>query len=116
MPFVIDLPVVAPAQVQTCAVDFGYFLPPGVRLHGVPVLSMSVRIGTDATPSSRINSGPIVGTVSTALGGTGLANTAILFQVHNCLDGVTYLIELYCDRSDGDVAEGWVRLACIAPS
>lgn len=115
MPQLIDLPVVAPTQVQTCTMDFGKFLPLGVTLQGAPSLTISVRLGTDNDPTSRINAGPIIGTAPTVVGGTGLTDTAVLFQVHNCLDGVTYLIEVHCDRSDGDVAEAWVRLACVAP-
>jgi len=115
-PQLIDLPAVAPNQIQTMAVDFGRYLPPTVTLQGIPTLSMSVRLGDDATPLDRLFVGPIIGTVPTSLGGTGLPKTAIIFQLRDCLGDVSYVIDMYCDRSDGDVAESSVRFACLFPS
>jgi hypothetical protein len=115
-PRLIDLPAVGPSQLQTCAIDYGKFLPPGVTLEGIPELRVSVHFGVDDHPSSRISAGPEVGTIAPDIGGTGHPNAAILFQVYGGLVGVTYLIDFRCARSDGDAAENCVRLACVARS
>lgn len=115
MPFFGTFPPVAQAQKQTISMDFGQFLPFGVGLTGTPTLALSVAFGADSSPSSRVTSGPIVGTVSTTLGGSGITNTAILFQVFGCLPGVDYIAEVTCSRTDGDVVEGSARLPCHAP-
>jgi len=116
MPKLNDLPSIAPTQVQTCAIDFGNFLPSGVTLTGTPTIRITLRSGTDASPQSRLVGGPTVGTAAAAIGGTGIANAAILFQIGGCVGGAVYTIETYCTRSDSDVAEGWTRLTCDAPS
>lgn len=110
-----DFPYIAPDQVQTCAIDFGNFLPTGVTLTGTPTLSFTVHSGIDPNPSSRVLTGPQVGTIPTTLGGTGITNAAVQFQLGTCLGSVIYLISLHCDRSDGDVAQGWSHIACVAP-
>jgi hypothetical protein len=115
-PRLIDLPAVGPDQLQTCAIDYGKLLPPGVTLSGIPELRVSLHFGVDDHPSSRISAGPEVGTIAPDIGGTGRPNAAILFQVYGGLHGVTYLIDFRCARSDGDAAENCVRLSCVARS
>jgi hypothetical protein len=56
-----------------------------------------------------------IGTASLAIGGTGLANTALIFRVAGCFAGAVYTIEVICRRTDGDTVEGWTRLACAGP-
>jgi hypothetical protein len=116
MPFIGELPFVAPDQVQTIALDFGRFLPAGVMLTGLPELNVSVKSGTDSSPASRISAGPTIGTAAQAIGGTGRAQTAVLFQVAGCVAGATYIVEAVCPRSDGDTAEGYVYLHCVQPN
>jgi hypothetical protein len=108
------LPFVSPAQKQTISVDFGAFLPGGVTLTGSPTVTATVNSGTDSTPQSRISGGS-VGTESLANGGSGVANTAISFQVSGTLPGVVYIIEVVCTRSDGDIVEAWGYLPSEAP-
>ncbi len=119
LPQVIYLPSVGPNQVQTIGVDFGNFLPAGVVLNGTAPSTLSVTlsalIGTDASPQSRIASGPTIGTISQANGGSGLANTAVLFQVSGCLPNVQYQADVVSHRSDGDTVEAYVRFNCSAP-
>lgn len=115
MPQLSDFPAIAPNQIQTMAMDFGNFLPPGVTLTGTPDLNISVRSGFDGTPNSRITAGPTIGTAPSTIGGTGKTNTAILFQVSNARNGVVYILEVVCTRTDGDVAEGWNHLPCAGP-
>ncbi len=115
-PRLIDLPAVGPHQLQTCAIDYGKFLPPGVTLEGIPELRVSVHFGDDNHPFSHISAGPEVGTIATDIGGTGHPNAAILFQVYGGLVGVTYLIDFRCARSDGDAADNCIRLSCVARS
>jgi hypothetical protein len=115
-PFVPDLPPVTPAQQQTIALDFGDFLSPGTTLVGTPTLNFTVESGVDPTPTSRISGGPVIGTAPTTIGGTGIADGAILFQVAGCVEGVTYLAEVVCDCSDGNIAEGFTHLRCVLPS
>ena len=115
MPFFGTFPPISPAQKQTFSFDFGQFLPPGVTLTGTPTVALTTVYGTDSSPLSRITGGPTIGTVPTSLGGSGIANTAILFQLFGCLAGVQYVIETVCTRSDGDVAEGSARLQSNPP-
>ena len=110
------LPSVASLQVQTCAIDFGVFLPSGVTLTGTPTVNLGVNSGSDASPQSRLSSPPSIGTVPTSRGGTGIPNTAVIFQISGCLNGVTYTVEVVCPRSDGDTAEAWTLLPCVDPS
>lgn len=108
---------VAPSQVQTCAIDFGNFLPSGVTLSGTPSLNVTVSKGYSSDPNNIINGSPTIGSVSADEGGTGLNNTAVLFQVKGCEAGLIYTIEVTCARSDNsDIVEGWTHLTCIAPS
>lgn len=116
MPAIGALPPVAPNQKQTMAIDFGQFLPSGVTLTGTPTVTLSTSFGSDPAADSRVVSGPSIGTVSAALNGSGVVNAAIIFQVANCLPGVNYIVESYCDRSDGDVAEASTRFPCNQPS
>ncbi len=94
------------------AIDFGNFLPAGVTLTGTPTIALSVSYGTDAAPQSRLVGGPVVGT---ARDGTGIANTAIVFQIGSCVAGTIYVIDAYCLRSDGDTAEASAHFQCLAP-
>jgi hypothetical protein len=116
MPQFPTFPPVAPSQFQTCAFDFGDTLPNGVTLTGTPTINILHHIGIDPSPGSRIRSGPSVGTVPISQGGSGISNTAVIFQVGNCLNGVVYTIEVVCNRLDSDVAEGWAWLPCVGPT
>ena len=116
MPGIIPpLPAMAPDQVQTMGMDFGLFLPSGVTLTGTPTLTLGVASGTDPDPQSHLSFGPTVGTLPTAQGGSGVTDTAIIFQISGAIGEVTYSVEGVCTRSDGDRAEGWVLLPCISP-
>lgn len=115
MPFFGQFPSVAPNQKQTISLDFGNFLPSGVTLTGTPTLNWIVKFGSDPTPTSHVTAGPIVGTISPTVGGSGIADTAILFQILGLLPGVTYIVEILCNRSDGDIAEGSAVLSCVSP-
>lgn len=111
-PFTIQLPPVGPNQLQTMGLDFGKFLPAGVTLTGTPTVTLSVSSGTDATPAARLTRAGAVGTISTADGGTGVTNAAVLFQVGTCVAKVVYIADVVCARSDGDVAEGSLWFPC----
>ena len=115
MPFFGNFPAVASIQKQTLSFEFGDFLPANVTLTGTPTLNITTIFGSDSSPNSHVTSGPIVGSVPKAEGGTGLANTAILFQITGCLAGVTYTAEVSCSRSDGDVVEGSATFQCRSP-
>ena len=110
------LPDVATAQVQTMAVDFGFFLVTGVTLMGTPILNLGVSAGSDPDPQSRLNTEPAIGTSPTSQGGSGIVNAAVLFQVADCQSGVTYTVEAICARSDGDTAEAWTRFTVVDPN
>jgi hypothetical protein len=115
-----DFPnMVASIQAQTLWIDFGKFLPSGVALSGAPTLSIangSYSAAKDSSPSSRLTAGPSIGTISTALGGTGLTNTALLFQLSNLQPNVTYLLTYACGRSDGtDVVAGFNHVYAQPP-
>ena len=97
-------------------VDFGGYLRQGSTLTSAPTLVASVSLGTDPSPQSRIIGGPTIGTIPSNEGGTGLANTAILWQIDQCLAGVTYVIDIYCPSSDGDVVEASTRFSCVPAS
>jgi hypothetical protein len=116
MPAIAALPAVGVNQAQTMGVDFGNFLPPGVTLVGTPTVKLTTSFGNDPNPQSRISAGPVVGTISPALNGTGLANTSIIWQVEGCLPDVFYIVELSCARSDPDIAEASTRFPCYAPA
>ncbi len=116
-----DLPnIVAGVQDQTCWVDFGKFLNPGgsgsVALAGTPTITVStVKPGADPAPQSHLTAGPTIGTVSTALGGSGLTNCAILFQLSDLL-AVKYLLVYACGRSDGsDIVAAFNHVTGQAP-
>lgn len=104
---------------QTVTFDAGLFLPPGVTLTGTPTVALTVAAGstgTDSNPQSRVTIAPEIGTAPAALGGSGVANAALLVQF-TLLGGVTYLVWLECARSDGtDIVSIWCRLSCSAPN
>lgn len=116
MPAINAMPDVALEQKQTLGIDFGNFLPEGVTLTGAPTAVLTAVGGEDADPASRITGGPTIATIATAVGGTGLTDTGILVQVYLCTEGVKYILEVYCDRSDGDIAEASTHFVCKAPS
>ena len=116
MPSANSLPPVGPSQEQTCALDFGRVLPPGVTLTGSPAVTITVSSGDDPNPQLRLTRAGSVGTAAKAIGGTGVTNAAVLFQVGTCLPGVDYIVDVVCGRSDADVAEASTRFSCLAPS
>jgi hypothetical protein len=95
------------------ALDFGRFLPAGVKLTGLPSVQLTVESGIDPVPQSRIVYGPAVGTAQVQRGGTGIPNTAILFTIGGCLPNVTYLVDAWCSRTDEDTAEVSTRFVCL---
>lgn len=98
-------PIDAYAQNQTVTFDFGAgtYLPEGVTLIGTPTISVSVLWGEDADPASRITGGPTIGTAPAPIG-SGRTDTAILVQFSNCPGPLAYLVQVVCQRSDGDKA------------
>lgn len=113
-----DLPAIAPEQAQTIAIDFGKLLPSGVTLTGTPTLNVSTAAAGaahDPSPASRVSVGPMIGAVPVALGGTSFANAAVLAQFSNCIPNAVYVIEVVCQRSDGDKVEAYVHMPCAAP-
>ena len=112
----ITFPQIGPNQQQTMGVDFGQFLNSGVTLTGTPTVTISAIVGTDAAASSRIITTPTIGSIPTVSGGTGLASTAVTWQVGGCLSGVTYQADIYCYTATGDRVETFVRFACGIPS
>lgn len=111
-----ELPEVGPNQQQTMGLDFGSFLPEGVTLVGTPTLLMTTSFGTDDAAQSRVLVGPVIGLIPEDLNGTGIANTAVIFQVGNCLVGVRYVVDIYCPSSDGDVVEASAHFKCVRPT
>lgn len=98
-------------QRQTLYADFGNFLPQGVTLVGTPTCVVSVVIGVDAAPQSRVLAGPTVGT---AVQGSNVANAAIRMQFRG-LQGVRYLLTWGCDRSDDDSVADYNQIYCEVP-
>ena len=115
VPFFGRMPAIAPLQKQTFGLDFGDFLPQGVTLTGVPALNISAIYGNDTSPASRVTSGPIIATIPGNDNGSGVTNTALLFQLYECLPNVQYLCEVVCPRSDGDIVEGSTIVPCNPP-
>ena len=116
-----DMPAVAPGQKQTLAYDLGAKLPTGVMpvdANATATLAgtLSVHFGNDASPADHVTAGPTIGTVALADGGSGVAGMAILFQLYQLLDGVTYVYSATVPLSDGDVWVVWARIPCVAPS
>jgi len=117
MPAVRDLPrIAAIIQKATIGLDFGPMLPPDVVLSGTPTVTISVHCGTDASPQTRLTQAAIVGSIPISHGGTGEANTAVLFQMGNTLPDVVYRIVCSCPMTNGDVAVGWTHVPSVTPS
>lgn len=110
-----SFPAVGPNQIQTIGLDFGSWLSGADILTGSPTVNVTVKFGSDSSPQSRIISGPSLGTVPVSQGGTGISNAAIVFQFGNCIVGVQYIIDAFCDVSNGDRVEASTIIACIAP-
>lgn len=116
MPASNDLPPIAPNQVQTLTCDFGLFLPSGVTLTGTPVFEVLEDVqGEDPDPPHILDGSPQIGTAPKPWG-TGVANAAVLQRVSEGVAGARYLIEVTCARTDGDVAEGYFQVPCVAPA
>lgn len=117
MPSAKPLPeIIAVIQKSTIGLDFGRMpLPDGVILTGTPTVTISVYDGADASPQSRLTSGPQIGTIPIAKGGSGVENAAIKFQFGNAVAGVTYLIVASCLTTDGDVVAGETHIPAVAP-
>ena len=115
VPPIKDLPDVGINQQPVISLDFGGFLPPGVTLAGTPVVQLTST--DDPYAQTRISAGPVVGVVPVVIGGTGIANSAILFGVSGCVAGAFYVVEGYCARSDGNGnVELSTRFQCVVPS
>jgi hypothetical protein len=115
MPAANQLPPIAPNQVQTVTCDFGAFLPDGVVLTGTPTFTVLEDIaGIDPNPSGILSGTPYIGTAPLPMG-SNVPNVAVLQQTSKGVAGAIYLIEVICPRSDGDSAEGYFRLPCVAP-
>ena len=113
-----DLPPIdATLQKEPIAFDFQPYLPPGIYLTGTPTVTCvnaeSTEV-TDATPSARLVGAPTIDTVDPP-DGAGIANTAVLQFVGDCIAGVTYLLHAICNRSDTGVASLWVHMKCVQP-
>ena len=115
MPFIGNLPSVGPNQKQTLGIDFGDFLPGGTTLTGTPTATLTISFGADPNPQSRISGGPDVGTIPVSLGGTGAADAAVILQIYQCVSGTSYVLDVYCNRSDGDIVEATTRFTCDGP-
>ena len=111
----VSMPSIGPSQEQTMGVDFGEVLPAGVTLTGTPLVTVTVSSGDDTSPSSRLLRAGIVGTAPKAIGGSGVVNAAVLFQVGTCVVDTIYVVDVVCDRTDADVAEASTRFTCLAP-
>lgn len=110
-----SLPAVGPNQIQTVGLDFGPQLVNGDTLTAPPTVNVTVKYGPDTDPQSRVVSGPSLGTVPSAQGGTGITNAAIVFQFGNCVPGTQYIIDAFCDVSNGDRVEASLVVSCVAP-
>lgn len=107
-------PIAAITEAQTLTIDFGPRLGAGVILTGTPTVTLTVMNGTDDTPQSRLHGDPQIG-VAPLPNGTGIANASVLFQVINCVAGVTYGVSSYCADSSGDTPEIDTSFLCYAP-
>jgi hypothetical protein len=108
-------PLVATLQKQTLAVDFGSVIPTGAFLNGTPTLTVTTDNGVDATPSSRLTSGPTIGTLSVADGGTGIANAALFFQLSALVLGASYLLVYSCNVNNGDKVAAYNHVRAVEP-
>lgn len=113
MPAANPLPPITPSQVQTLTCDFGYFLPAGVTLEGTPSVTVSDLAGVDPDPEHILDGGATVGTAPLP-NGSNVTNAAALQRVQQGVAGAIYLIEVTCPRSDGDTADGFFRIPCVA--
>ena len=111
-----DLPPVEPDQIQVVTCDFGLYLPPGTTLIGTPVVSVVEDLyGVDHNPSEIIDANPVVG-IAPGPFGTNVTAAAIMQRLAGFLDGARYLLQVTCDRSDGDSVEWYFRVPCVAPN
>lgn len=111
-------PIDNPHQVQTITLDMGdgNYIADGVYLVGTPEIEITVKLGEDPNPQSHIVRGPEIGTAPKPYG-SGRENLAILFEYGPCPATVTtYLIQGWCDQSDGDVATIDVELPVRLPT
>lgn len=113
-----DLPDIAPPQKEPIVFDFGPYLPIGATLQGIPVVTVSVvrawKVGAvDATPEARKFGTSDIGTIA-APDGSGIENAAVIQKMGTFIDGIVYLLECVCDRSDGGIAEMWLHMKCVA--
>lgn len=116
-PYANDLQDILLGAKQTVAFDFGRSLPSGVALTGTPTLTISVsELPPGVTAPSldaEFNGAAQIGTVSVALGGSGVTNAAVLRQMLPTVGaGIQYLLVARCARDDGDIAvmESHVRV------
>lgn len=112
-------PVIVIIQKATITFDFGLWpLPDGVGFSGAPIVALTVHSGTDPDPQSRITSPPQIVTAGEDIGGTGIANRAIAFQIGNIPGPVTYCAVASCALSDGDTDNptGWALIPAVQPS
>lgn len=110
-----DFPNLKSGQKQTLTWDFTRRLPAGASLTGstgAGTLSVNVSVvsGVDASPQSRITIQPAV--LTYPFKGK---NCAISLQFLG-LAGVTYLFDILCADSVGDITGGFNRITCVAPA
>lgn len=127
LPFLPDLPDVSATQTQTMGVDFGTgptgtpvgMLPAGVTVKSPVAVALSVAYGgPDLNPQSHIPNAPTIGAILPEQGGSGAANTAVLWQVAaGCVVGTRYLVKITFGRSDNtDTGVAWTHFNCVQPN
>lgn len=102
-----DFPSAEPVVVANYSVSFNNFIPLNVTIKAVTwtlgLHSTANGAEADPNPSSRLNGGPVI------------YNTIVVQQIHNLMDGNTYLVIVTASLSDGEVIDLWCYLPCAAP-
>ena len=120
MPQLRDFPNMEVGSSRTLGWDFAAQLPSGVTLDPTqpPSITVSVLYGSDPSPQSRLVTTPVIGTVQTQDGGSGLANMAVMvrFNPSPTNGQVTFLFKVVAVATNGDTAEAWNHITAIVPA
>lgn len=111
-PAILEPPIDAVVEIETVTFDYGLILKSGITITAVSDIAISVVLGSDSSPTSRLVGSSQIMSSPTSKG----AKQAVGQLVGTMIAGATYLIQCVVTTSDGQTLSLYARLACVQPA
>lgn len=115
MPQAPDFSPMDVGETITGAIDFGAWLDAGVSIASVVSVSVANYLPATGSAFITLTGSPLIGTVSTSEGGSGISNAAVLQQWVGANPG-TARITITVTTSDGQTLIGWAHQPVGTPN